>query len=714
MGLTGNWIARAAQAGRSRRLRTIVLIVVCAFAIFNLAGFFGVPLLLHYLAGGRVAAALHRQVTVGKVRFNPYTLRLSAKDLLISERDDSQKFAYVGQIRIKASWSSLYRLAPIIQELTIDTPAVHIVRTRAQRFNFSDLIQTPGPPPPAASSGKRLHFALSNIRLNDGQVWFDDQAFNEHHKVDRIQIGVPFIANLPADTEIFVQPLVRMIIDGSPFRVMGLTKPFASTSESTLDFRLKSLDLTRVAAYLAHTIPIKIPRGTVSSRLQVHFVQPLSGPVIKLSGTVNVDALDVRDAANAPLVSFKSAKVALDDVEPLQQIAIVGDIGVDGLSAGLVRNAGGTTNLTPLTAAFAPSRQAAAAKNGEAKNKDAAPFYLFVRSFNLANSQLNLRDNSAAAPVAMAFKSVHVGFKDFDTNKRAPPVAFQAQAHLGDGSLALAGTLDLPHLRAATQATLDQIDLPPLQAYAQPFWAGTIVSGKLSAKAQVQTDLAAGKFNVHVQPAGFSLDTLELRAPGDTQQPVQLKNLSVALDQVDLNARQATVKEVRLDGLRLSMRRSRDGAVSLDAFLRPPQSSAIAPTGAPAPARSGRIAVQSQPVMIVPGTAAKPAPPPAPVWQYRIASIAVENVETELEDDSAARPIVIKATPLNVHLKDVSNDLTKPIALEIDAALKPTGGFKIRWDRRCQSARRKTACRDQQVRPVAGGCLSGQPDQRET
>ncbi len=671
MGLAGDWIARAAHVGRSRRLRTVVLIVVGAFAIFTLAGFFGVPLLIHYLAGGRLTAALHRQVTVGTVRFNPYTLRLSAEDLRVRERDGSRNFAQVGRIAVKASWTSLYRLAPIIQELTIDGPALHIVRTPAQRFNFSDLFAAPAPAP-GPSTGKPFHFAVTNIRLNDGQVWFDDQAFHEQHRVEHITVGLPFIANLPADVEIFVQPLVRMVIDGSPFRVMGVAKPFASTPESTLDFRLKSLDLTRVAAYLAHTLPIKIPSGTLTSKLQVHFVQPESGPVIKLGGTINVDALDVRDASNAPLVSFKSATIALTDVEPLRQIVILGAVGVDGLSFALVRNRSGTTNLTPLTAAFggAPKQTAKAPEQS-------VPPYLFVGSVDLANSGLNFTDKSGAAPVALALKSVHVGLKNFATNKQAPPAPFQVQAHLGDGSLALMGTLDLPHSRAATQATLEKIDLPPLQAYAQPFWAGTIASGKLSAKAQVQADLAADKFNVHVQPAGLSLDTLELRAPGDTQQPVQLKNLSVALDQIDLNARRAAVKEVRVDGLRLSMRRSRGGAVSLDAFLRPPQSSEMAPTGAPLPARGARIGVQSQPVMIVPGAAAKPAPPPAPVWQYRIASIAVENVETEVEDDSAARPIVIKAAPLNVHLKDVSSDLTKPIALEIDAALKPAGGFKI-------------------------------------
>jgi uncharacterized protein involved in outer membrane biogenesis len=313
-----------AWAVRSRWLHVTAIVIVATFAIFTLTGFFGVPLLLGHIISGSVAARLHRRVTVGTIRFNPYTLRLSADALHVSERGGAGDFAAVGQIRLKASWSSLYRLAPIIQELTIDTPVLNVVRNRAQVFNFADLIETPAPSP---SSGRRLRFAVSNIRLNGGQVHFDDQSLNEHHGVEQIQVGVPFIANLPADTGIFVQPLLRMVIDGSPFRIMGIALPFASTPEYVLDFGLKALDLTRVAAYLTHTLPIKIQRGSLSSRLQLHFMQPTSGPVIRISGTINVDGLDVHDASNAPLVSFKTASVALTNVDPLHQLAILGDIG---------------------------------------------------------------------------------------------------------------------------------------------------------------------------------------------------------------------------------------------------------------------------------------------------------------------------------------------------------------------------------------------------
>jgi hypothetical protein len=63
----------------------------------------------------------------------------------------------------------------------------------------------------------------------------------------------------------------------------------------------------------------------------------------------------VHDVSNTPVVSLRTASVPLTDVDPLHQIAILGDISVDGLTAGLVCNPGGTTNVTPLMAALAPS-----------------------------------------------------------------------------------------------------------------------------------------------------------------------------------------------------------------------------------------------------------------------------------------------------------------------------------------------------------------------
>ncbi len=668
-------MTRLANWGRLRWVRITAWVVAAALAIFTLGGFVGVPLLIHHIVSGSLSASLHRRASVGKVRFNPYTLCLSADALRINERGSQERFAEIGKLRVKASWSSLYRLAPVIQEMTIERPELHVVRTPDQRFNFSDLIegQTKTPAPQPTSAPRRSRFSISNILVSDGQVRFDDQAFHEHHTIEQIEVGIPFIANLPADVEIYVQPLVRMVVDGSPFRLEGMAKPFAAVPDSMLDLKLKNLNLTRIGAYLTHLVPVKIPQGTLSTKLQVHFLQPRSGPVVHLSGSIRVDKLDVRDAGNAPLVSFNSATIPLRQVDPLNRVAILGDVAIDGLRSGLVRNRGGRTNFSSLTAPSGGSGTSVGAQ------PQSAPLHLVVRSFDLTNSEFTVRDNTTASPVTLVLKGVNIGFKNFDTNKQAAPASFEIQAGIGQGSIKLNGTFDLPHSSVASTAALDKIDLVPLQAYAQPFWAGTLASGKLSAQTIVQAELAGGRFEALIKPSSVALDGVELRAPGEVQKPVQFDHLVVTLNQVDLNARRADVKEVRLDKLRLFAQRSRDGALSLTSFLRPPPALQV-PAAVPSDAKQtqppgGGAGVQHQPVMSIPGSGGS-AGAAAPGWQYQIGSVAIENVETEVEDDSGPGPIHIQVAPLNIHVKNVSSDFSKAFGVEADGILKPQGKFK--------------------------------------
>src|ERR1700730_13318321 len=119
-----------------RRVITTILVIVVLFGLF---GFFGVPMLLRHILTTQVATSLKRPVTIGKIAFNPYRLRLDLDQLHIADRDPQKPFVDLGHLRVKVSWTSLFRLAPIVKELTLDRPAVHLVRTGDQQFNFSDL-----------------------------------------------------------------------------------------------------------------------------------------------------------------------------------------------------------------------------------------------------------------------------------------------------------------------------------------------------------------------------------------------------------------------------------------------------------------------------------------------------------------------------------------------------------------------------------------------
>ncbi len=692
------WVARTQELGRSRRVRKIGVIVVAVVLFLGIATYLAVPPVLRHVLTGSVAASIHRQVSVGKIRFNLYRLKLDIDNLHVAERDSPQKpFVDLGHLTVKVSWTSIFRFAPVVGEVVVTQPKIHVVRESQQKFNFSDLLESapaPEKPKPVAPSAP-MRFAVSNIQLRDGELTIDDQLLGKQHKVEKIQINVPFIANLPADVDVFVQPLVQMVIDGSPLRIAGVAKPFQATRDSVVDLKLHRLDLPLYVSYAPTKLPVKIPSGTLSTDLYLHFVQEQAQPLIRLNGTVALDQIDVRDLADAPLVAFKHAEVKLTDVEPLGAVFYLKSIWIDGLLANVKLNPDGTNNLSSLAGgnAAAPASaptpaapagtitQPATPVAGASTSKPPMDFQL--ESFVLTKSGVDLQDNSSATPATETLDALEVGVKNLRTLGKSPATFYvNGNIHTG-GALAVNGALDLSQSQVTTDVSIDKIDLPALQPFAQSMLAATIASGKFSAKAVVQTHFASGHFNVHAEPASAAIENFEVDAPHEKEKPVAWKNFSVAVGQFDLAARQATVTEVKADGMHLFVRRGRDGKLSLESLMRgasPPAGAAPTGHGKRVSAREGRerrMPRERRRAARKPAQPAAPAPPSSPSFQFQVASVAMDQTDATFVDESAPKPVTVAVAPLNLHLKDVSSDFAKPFDVDISGTLNRKGTFNV-------------------------------------
>jgi hypothetical protein len=412
-----------------RTIRRIGVTVGAVIALFGLVGVVGVPLLLRHVMTGPVAAALNRPVHVGAIGFNPYTLKVDIDQLQIGERGTSQPFIEISYLRLKVSWASLFRLALVVQELRVERPVMHLVRTADQRFNVSDLFDRPVP---ADTSRQPFRLAVSNLQLNDGT--------------------------------------------------------------------------------------------------------------------------------------------------------------------------------------------------------------------------LNIADHSGATPGALALQDVHVELHNLrTTGQTSASLVIGARLSSG-GSVAVKGRLDLAQSEVTSEVSLDQIDLPSLQDLAPLLLPARFTAGQLSAHANVQASFVSGQFNVRAEPATVSLDQVELHPHGQRETPMAWTRLNASIAHVDWAARQVTVHEMRADGVRVLVRRERDGEVNLASFIRVPAASMP-----PNPA-AGAL---------------------APAWHYRIASLAIDNAEVHLEDDAPPRRVELVIAPLHAHLKDLSNDLSQPIAFDLDGTLDHQGRITV-------------------------------------
>jgi len=662
--------ARIAGFARTRRARYIAIGIVSALLIYGIAGAVAVPRIVHQLLVRDVSAAIKRRITTGRVHFNPYTLRLRIERIGIAEQNGG-RFAEIALLDVNASWSSLFRMAPIVSELTILRPRIDVTRNADGSFNFSDLL-APGPSPAQPSPTPK--FSVSNIRVIDGTLAFDDRANGERHEIDRLELGIPFISDLPGTEDIVVQPLLQMQVDGRPVRIAGVSKPFGGSLESAINLHFIRVELPRYARYLPQSVALKVPSGVLSVDLLVRFRQTESAPSIVINGSISVDGLDLRDSSDAAFLSLDHGEAKMADVEPLEGVANLSEVAIAGLKANLVRNQDGSTNIaaimraapqeTPPSSPSPPKPQAVASPSAAAAatpHLDAG-----VESIKVTGSSIKLKDLSAPREASVDVEGIDASVENLRLNGQVPASFRFAAVLRSGGTLGAKGSFDMAGPDFAADVALDGVALPALQGFAQDVFAGAIDSGKLSAHGAIRGRVSGSQFDLHAEPADVAVDEFALQAPPRRKSPVAWKHFGISIADFDLAQRIVDVAEVRASGIKLMVRRERNGRVSLAALMKPQARWQEA---------GGHGGKAPNPNLHAPAAAVSPSPQPQ--WRYKVGSVAIEDTEARLEDRAEGRRVNAGFAPLNIHAKGISSDLSKPVEFEVDGVRDGSGTFKV-------------------------------------
>jgi len=622
---------RALAIYQSHRTRKIALILAIIVVVFGLFGFLAAPSIIRSQIEKHASAALERSVTLGAVHLNPYTLRLELDQLHIADRDGKSPFVDIDQAVINASWGSVFRLKPVLDELSVQRPRIHIVRTGDQRFNFSDIIDrinaTPSDP-----NASPTRYALSNISVHDGDIRFDDETLKTSHRVENLELGIPFIANLPSDTDVFVQPLLSMKVDGSPLRVDGHTKPFADNRESTIDFHLDRLDLARYMSYVPAKLPVAIPKGLVSGDFTLHFMQVKPTPQVQLTGKLQLDDFALNSSDGQAILSLAKGTADLADVQPLQSRYALGALTLDQAQLYYTATADGHSNFDTFTA---PAPKPAT----EAK---AQPTDLRMASITLANSAIHYTNATGKIDLG----NLHGGIQGLSM-LAAPPAKLDVTAQFFGGELSMKGTVDLAKDKLVTTLNAKQVDMAPLQAATYQGLNARLTGGKLDANGQLQVDWGT-PFNVHLADAHTTVTdfAMEPQFKGHGS-PVAWKTLESEIKQIDLATQQAQLGTLKATGLALDVQRNSNKYISLTDLF--------AAKDAPKkkPAASG------------------------PPWHWSIEHLLFDKATVVFTDLAAGdKPVKIKIDSLSGGMDNLSDKLNEPREMKL-AGTVDKGSFTV-------------------------------------
>ncbi|MFM0110298.1 DUF748 domain-containing protein [Paraburkholderia nemoris] len=654
------------DVAQSRRTRRVITGLLIFLVLFGLLGFFAAPPLIRHIAEQQLSKQLDRPATIGRIALNPYTLKLEADSVHIGERGGAGDFVDIARLIVKPSWSSLFRGAPIVDEIQLDSPRFHIVRYDAQRFNFTDLIEKFSKQP-AKPDSKPTLFSVSNIRLENGQITFDDKSLGATHVIDQWKLGIPFIATLPSKTDIFVEPLLRARIDGSPLAIDGKTKPFAASRESEVSLRFDGLDVPQLISYSPTKLPVVVQSGKLSTDLKLNFVVSNDAPSLRVAGTVDLNDVDVRDQSKAPFFAAHAVHVAAGMLEPLKSLYHIDEIRIDAPSANLARDKEGVLSVermfAPAPAAGASASAAAsapvAASGTGATEKPAQPLDLSIKRFVLNDGTVNVHDEAASRPVDAGLQKLAVTLTDFSTLATAPAhYTLNTDFKDGGGSLGVAGAFGLVAKTASAKLDLKSLKLPLLQPYLDTATAAQVVDGALSANANVGANWSKSPVAVMITDTQLDLQSLKLAARGSKDPVVSLAQGQVTVKQVDVAGRTADITGVNTTGLVVNAQRLKDGSIDLAALAGPHQ------------VEQKRTAIH----------AVKKAEAEGPAWHYKIGELNLKDATANFTDNTTPNPVKLSVTPLQLKVQQISDDLSKPLPVDLQATLNKKGTLGVKGD----------------------------------
>lgn len=594
---------------------------------------------------------LGRQVTVGKIDFKPWTLELTLNDLRIATADGSKPQVAIGRIYADAELQSIFRLAPVIDAVTIDAPAILLTHLADGKYDIDDILAKLSAGPPPDPNAKPARFAIYNIAINGGSVEFDDQTVKRKHELRDFVLKVPFLSNLDSKRDINTEPKLAFVLNGSQFDSAAFTTPFAESRKTDAHVQFKGLDLVPYLGYIPGSVPVRVQAGSLDADLKIGFEHGATDG-LKITGTVEAHGTKVADARGRDLLAFESLKVAVADVRPLESVFHLSEVALVNPQLAVARDAAGQLNLLatdPATGATekAAPLPAAAASAPAGKPAEKPVLKVQVDKVALSGGRIGWRDETVSPAAAVALTELGI-----DVTAVTWPMDKPAQF---SGSTALAGA-SLKFKGSATDKVADvqtEVDGLPL-SLAAPYLAQSLeptLDGKLSG----QIDIAWAQPELKFKARRLAADGLALTQAKTALASVGRFELVDA--EVDMTRHTLNIASFTATNPKVRVERDNEKRWMFERWLKTPAGGGTKEADAKVAAPKPAAAETPQP-----GANTKP-------WALTIGTLAVDNGALSYADKAGATPVTVEVTAFKLHAQKLAPETNTTSPLEVSGRI---------------------------------------------
>lgn len=515
-----------------------------ALGIYTVVGFLILPFIIRAVAVSQLRKELHREVTIEKVRLNPYAFSVTIRGLKIKDPDAETLLAW-DEVYVNFQLTSIFRHAWGFEEVSVVNPYARVQMNKDRTLNFSDILAahagTNAAPAKPAAPSKPVALRVGQLRVEGARVSVADLTPKKPFRriIGPVKISITDFHTDPNNSNPHV--FTGSTDTGETFTWGGRfsTDPIGAAGELGVD----NVTLTNFAALYEDFVNFEIRDGVAGFHANYNFQITQTATIAAVSNV----SFSLRSfklgtpGAVGNLVELPEFSVSGIAGDLMARQVEVGSVAVRGANLNLTREKGAEFNVVaaaqPNTNTSAPGGillLMSSVTNAFAQLLNSTNLATgTVRDVAVQDCAFTLRDNSLARPVNLRVDQINVSAKNLSNRPDTNILSSVSLRWNTNGTIKTELNASLSPLNADLRLQLDQIELAPLSPYLDSFVNLYVLGSKIGMDGTIRLRTEPGQLPTVTFTGSTALDDLNL-VGGDTSEDL-LKWSSLRFDGIAAN-----------------------------------------------------------------------------------------------------------------------------------------------------------------------------------
>ena len=523
----------------------MVLAVVGAVALFTIVGFFVVPPIVKRQLETRLSRQLHRPVSIGRLRTNPFELSETIDSVQVRDLDGGPLLSWEHLYINFELWSTIFRRQLVFSDISIEKPFLRARIRPSGELGFSDIIDSlnaPSAPSPKNDLPSRPPVVWINS-LHVGGARID--------VVDSARTAAGFTTTI-GPFRIEVQNFATLRDNSGRYAFSGSTESGEQFSwrgtfsvdplRSAGEFAILNVRLGKYRPFYERTIGWDFAGGTTS--LTSGYELDLSPKPRRVMRLVNA-ALHVDSAAlmehgtkdvvvRVPVLSLTGTQV-----DYLKSTMTIASIATSGGTVDARRSRDSTVNIVRMIEPLLAEPPEGA--------KRAERWRYTIGRFEADKYTVIVDDSTTARPAKLSLSDVTLRVDSIRDDSDAVSPARTSFTWGGGGSATADGRLTILRSKGQLAVTLQKVALGPLDPYLDNAGKFLVMRGTASADVRTTFDLLDPKRTDATLDGNMRFENVATVDQVNKSPFVSWRSLSLAGISISQREKKVVVRNVVLD-----------------------------------------------------------------------------------------------------------------------------------------------------------------------